>query len=167
MHILHKILVRLEPSNDSKEQLIRNARRTAENATSDFGDDVYDWRETDTAGRWGSEYAPNVLFAKDNLDRVLKEIEETETMQRSTMLHYRDQVKTRGATIDDLFDTLYEHPACAWELKQLAKLLYGEYDFDSGFFDAEDYTARIDKYTYQKIKKNPSAWALVMFDYHS
>ena len=164
MHALHSILVHLDTPNGETDEMISEARCIAEERTEAFADNVFDWRETDTAGRWADEYEPNVILGKDNLDRLLKEIKDAEEDQKNEMERLKEAMHFQ--TIDQMFDDYYQHPGSAWQLKQLAKLLYGEYDFDSRYFDTYDYTARITPETYTKIKKSPSEWALVFFDYH-
>ena len=164
MHALHRILVRLNTTNDETDEMVREARRIAEERTEAFADNVFDWRETDTAGRWADEYEPNVILGKDNLDRLLQEIKEAEEDQKGEMELLKDSLHFQ--TIDQMFNDYYQHPGSVWQLNQLAKLLCGEYTFDSCYFDTDAYNARITSETYTKIKKNPSEWALVFFDYH-
>lgn len=164
MHALHRILVRLDTTDGESDEMIREARSRAEELTEDYADSVFDWRETDTAGGWADEYTPNVILGKDNPDSLLKEIKGAEEDQKGEMEHLKEALHHQ--TVDRMFDDYYQHPASAWHLKQLAKLLYGEYAFDSCYFDTDNFSARITPETYSEIKKNPSEWALVFFDYH-
>ena len=48
----------------------------------------------------------------------------------------------------------------------MAKLLDGEYFYDSYFYDTAKYTARLDETTMREIQEKPQDWALVFFDHH-
>ena len=77
MHYLHKILVFIpyviescgEISN--KSDLMNEIRVYAECETEPYYTMAFDWRETQTAGRWENEYPENVLLAEDNTSRNL------------------------------------------------------------------------------------------------
>ena len=79
MHILHKILVYNEDGFDSmaENERISSARSMAENSTDSYFGDVYDWRETETAGAWSEEYPKQVYFADENLEWFINEIKES------------------------------------------------------------------------------------------
>ena len=84
MHYLHKILVHISDVEvHEKNELIDAVRRYAENETEDAYGQAYDWRETDCAGRWSSEYPINVLFASDDVKRFVKELKDTMEVQKS------------------------------------------------------------------------------------
>ena len=71
MHVLNKVLVYKEEGFDfnvPEEERISEARSIAENETEDYCGPVYDWRETENAGRWSDEYPKQVYFAQDDID---------------------------------------------------------------------------------------------------
>ena len=52
----------------------------------------------------------------------------------------------------------------AWALGQIAKMIHGDYNFDSEFYDTFRGTALIP--FIDTLKEKPEEWALVQFDYH-
>lgn len=170
MHYLHKILVKLDEYDpEDKEYMIEHARNIAEDMTDGFGEgDVFDWRETDTAGRWSAEYPTNVLFAADDIDKFVSEIEECRKLQRDMMDMHLRAMAPYGYDLQKIVsDAKGSASRPAWDILEIAKLLYGEYMSDSYFYDSYDYTARITDNTIADIKNSPEHWALVMFDYHN
>ena len=58
MHVLNKVLVYKEEGFDfnvPEEERISEARSIAENETEDYWGPVYDWRDTEYAGRFTGE----------------------------------------------------------------------------------------------------------------
>lgn len=53
-----------------------------------------------------------------------------------------------------------------FQLKKMARLLDGEYFYDSYFYDTVKYTARLDESTMREIQEKPQDWALVFLDHH-
>lgn len=167
MHCLHKILVKIEPDPDDREYVIDHARNVAEQVTECFENDVFDWRETDTAGRWSDDYPINVLLAVDDVDKFVKEIEECRKFQRDAMDMHLRAMAPYGYDLQKIVsDAKGSASRPAWDILEIAKLLYGEYMFDSYFYDTYRYTPRIYDSTIDEIKHEPENWALVMFDYH-
>ncbi len=163
MHALHKILLRVDKS-ETKEEI----RHRAEAATEDFCGRAYDWRETETAGRWSGQYPENVILSKDDVECFLKKLNDSLEYQRGEVHYHEERVCEVSSNIHDLVEMSAEKPFCvpAWNLECLASLLYGNYTFDSRFYDVEDYTALITEQTIKKVEEAPDEWALVLFDYH-
>ena len=176
MHALHKILVRIdgdgihETDGMSREEIMDNARDSAASATEDFTQ-VYDWRETETAGRWENAYPRNVIFSADDIDSFINEIMDCKKEQDAEIEVCAKRIRESigcmdlNQIIDRNMDEVRNH-SLLFELKLIAELLAGDYVFDSMFFDADFYTAKITKGTIDKVRKNPDDWALVMFDCH-
>lgn len=178
MHALHKILVKV-----SQDTTVEEARAEAESATQEFGSGiefaanaypVYDWRETDTAGRWEDEYPTNVIFSRDDLDKFIGELRDCMDAQRSAIDHnlkilkrYNSDGVRLKSDIDKIVNDAYEYGVGSMALLALAELVDGRYTFDSGFFDTTFYTAKINEKTIERVEKAPNEWALVMFDYHN
>lgn len=175
MHSLHKILVYVPncadtntPWDEKKEEI----RSYAELVTEDYSERVFDWRETDCAGRWQEIYPDQVYLASDDIEWFVKELSESRQAQERDMNYRLEQLNEYdGFSIRELCDKVKEKSEThstldAYHLLQLSKLIYGEYDFDSGFYDSYNYTARVFKRTIEMVKNNPENWALVMFDYH-
>ena len=184
MHYLHKVLVYIPDivaDGDDRESLISAVRTHAESVTESFYDQAFDWRETDTAGRWAHIYPENVLLAGEDPNRFLQELERASDQQKQELDFHMQQLKgsvgTDLATIAegiwkcrDIFDT--EEPdkfggLTAYNLHCISAYLYGEYRCDSYFYNTNRYTARLYKTDVEAVKKSPDDWALVIFDYHS
>ena len=102
MHFLHKILVRIPDAVADRElyendELIDAVRNYAENETESYYGQAYDWRETDSAGRWSARYPVNVLFADEDLDSFVHELEEAIQNQRQELQFCLCEVKTASA----------------------------------------------------------------------
>ena len=53
-----------------------------------------------------------------------------------------------------------------FQLKKMARLLDGEYFYDSYFYDTVKYTARLYETTMREVREKPQDWAPVFFDHH-
>lgn len=71
MHYIHKILVKTN-SKDKDE-----IRGQAVEETEQFWNTVYDWRETDTAGKWSDKYPDNVIIGSEDIEALIKAVEES------------------------------------------------------------------------------------------
>jgi len=168
MHTLHRILVNTE---NLKTQDKNTTRDFADTETQDFYGTVFDWRETDNAGIWSNEFPDNVLLGSENLELIIQQIERCQELQKEEINHYLKLVKEK---LGDSLTTITEVASNKSEeishqlylLKKLASLLYGEYTFDSYFYDLDARTSKITSDTIDKIKQSPENWALVLFDYH-
>lgn len=92
MHYLHKILVHIPDVDDegeNKEEIKELIRSKAEDVTENYADQTFDWRETESAGRWKGEYPEQVYIAADNLDWFLKELEEVLISQHNRTVRDR------------------------------------------------------------------------------
>ncbi len=182
MHYLHKILVYIpdavsDRSGCDREALLRKIRTYAEEATECFYEDVYDWRETESAGRWGREYPINVLLAEDDPQLFEKELASVMENQKAETLGYLAQLKnTVGTDLDRITGVIQNCTGCtdntdgttlAYFLYCLAAHLYGEYRCDSGFYNTRKYTARLYPADIEAAGAKPEDWALVIFDYHA
>lgn len=182
MHYLHKILVNVaelkkqEGHKPSREDI----RYFAESSTEDYYNQVFDWRETESAGRWKDEYPKQVYFAKDNLEWFLKELEYVLASQKDEIDNCLKNITEKCGTdlnalvnglwdITDMYDKTHAgyNDFTAYYLSKLGKLLHGEYISDSMFFNASACTARLYQNDIEQIKAAPQDWALVMFDYHN
>ena len=181
MHVLNRVLVYKEEGfdfNAPEEDRISEARFIAEDETEDYCGPVYDWRETDTAGRWEDEYPKQVYFAKDDIDWFLNEINDAVTSQRFELNSYLKELKENiGTDIEKMVSVftgetqLYEPTNAKYDflpfaLLKVAKLAYGDYNCDSYIFNTNGRTSRIYPEDIEQIKQEPEKWAMVMFDYH-
>lgn len=183
MHFLHRILVRIPDAVADRElyendELVNTIRRYAENGTEDFYERTYDWRETDSAGRWTAEYPVNVLFADDDIDGFVNELERAMEDQRQELQSSLGEIKNSvGTDLERIAEGLARRSRkwksndgfnnmTAYYLHCVAAHLYGEYRCDSYFYNTSEWTARIYPEDIEDVKASPSDWALVLFDYH-
>lgn len=173
MHCLHKILVHVPDyveNDESLDEQKEEIRAAAEFGTEDFFEDVFDWRETDSAGRWQEEYPKQVYLASDDTDWFIKELLAVKSMQEGDIESCITQLrKTSGLDLEAIRKKIDEQGCgsmTAYYLLHLSKLLYGKYDFESGFYNLRDGTAKVSEEIIEEIKSKPKDWALVMFDYH-
>lgn len=176
MHILHRILVNIEDINReaeekgfTKEEFLAMIKNEASDAIEPYRDRVFDYHSND-AGGWADDYPVNVKLADEDLNYFLYEIENAKDLQNTAVNDRIQQLSETTLNVSKL-TRLYRNGELDGSMKSyyllvLARLLYGEYFYDSGFYDVEEYTARIDKNTIEKVKANPKDYALVFFDLH-
>ena len=186
MHSLNTILVKIEKteqydkmSKEEKEKIDKEdivcARETAESETESYIDNVYDWRETSTAGRWKDEYPVNVILGRTEPERLIKELERCLSYRTNKIKQYLSDLKSENNSSD--IETISENIIKNEDMDngkwlsdycflRLATLLYGEYTHDSLFFDTTECDSKISKAKIEKIKNEIDQYALVFFDYH-
>lgn len=184
MHFLHKILVHIpDITNTSDEmnrkELLQQIRLYADSATEDFYQQAYDWRETESAGRWSAEYPQQVYLAAEDTEWFIKELQWIMDTQREDINACMEQLRaTVGTDLEKVIDTIWEYDPYGeqgngvgmmlpYYLHNIACHLHGNYRCDSYFYNANQYTARIYKSDIEKVRQEPEKWALVMFDYHN
>lgn len=185
MHYLHKILVYIPDAVSVEDEMIREEkmdriRSYADEQTSDFYGSVFDWRETDCAGRWSSEFPQNVIFAADDIDAFITQVELGISNQKRELASCLKYLKESVGT--DLEGIIKGELECktqygesvngfgvmtSYYLHIISSLLYGEYRSDSYIYNSHGYTARIFPEDIDSIRQEPENWALVMFDYHN
>lgn len=182
MHYLHKILVYIPDAVSDEtvfdqESLLEAIRRHAENETEGFYPNVFDWRETETAGRWEDEYPVNVLLARDDIERFTAEMKQAIDCRNAEIKHCLDQLKnTVGTDLEKIAKGLQMGKAreqkdgfnylTDFYLHSLSAHLHGEYRCDSCFYDTHEYTADLCPAVIERVREDAQKWALVMFDQH-
>lgn len=169
MHTLHRILVNTENLKTQDKNTIRDF---ADIETQDFYGTVFDWRETENAGSWSTKFPDNVILGSENLELILNEIERCKELQKKEIDQYLKLIKEK---LSDSLTSITEIASNESDkishqlylLKSLTSLLYGEYTFDSYFYDLDTRTSKITSDMIEKIKQSPENWALVLFDYHN
>lgn len=166
MHALHRILVRISDNWDN-EVSAKEVRDFAVQRTEEFFNIVYDWRETDTAGRWSVHYPNNVIFSCDDIDRFIDELKTAAEYQAEEKNRCLGLVKKEMGTeiIDEIVFGKQTHMS-AYYLNQLGKIVYGEYYFDSMFYNTAEYNSIVNEKLIEEVKEHPDDWAMVFFDYH-
>lgn len=169
MHTLNTILVKpyeLPPDHDGA---VAYARSEAESSTSDFENRAYDWRETNTAGRWESEFPENVILGREHPDQLKCLLEDALEQQQQKM---RELVNRLAEKADgcDFKEGLLKIVEGSWpeqaDLLHLAELADGEYTADSMFYNADGYTAKITQAVIDEVMKCPEEYAVALFDFH-
>lgn len=169
MHALHRILVKLEDPNTDPEKI----KKFAEIETEEYQDEVYDWRETETAGRWTDIYPYNVIKGKDTPNKMMEDLISLKT-KRDIEIQYRlNKLKEEVHSLN-LDDILKKHSSgdnntkygLAYNLQSIANFLGGYYTFDSMFYNTHTCDSIIDGQLIEEIKANPEEYAVVLFDYH-
>ncbi len=173
MHALHRILVNTENLKEKdRKETINAIRDFADLETEDFCGIAFDWRQTNTAGGWSNEFPENVILGSEKPELMIEQIQRCQELQKDEINHYLKLVKEK---LGDSLTTIVEFASNKsneisyplYLLKHLASLLYGEYIFDSYFYDLDGRTSKITNDTIEKIKHSPENWALVLFDYHN
>lgn len=179
MHVLVNYLVQIPAAIDpdvldkaDREDIANALRCYVEDQTEHYQGDVFDWRETYTAGGWKNEYPENVLFASSDPEVFVDRLMHIRECQRRTIAAYLDQIEQVYGTTDLVqIAKQSTDPNCKrkaeWTLCQLANELNGRLTSGSDFFDCEERTTVISDATLDKIRQNPEKWAVVLFDQHS
>lgn len=174
MHYLHRILVTVN-QDENREDKIDSARLTAESETEEFYGVVWDWRETETAGRWADEYPINVILASDNVDRFVDEMIDCRNSQiefiKRMMCMAKETISLDIGNMDDaeVIEESYNKPYNVgfYGLKSALEILTGTYTSNSCFYDTENGDSKITPELIEQVRSSPKRYALVMFDYHN
>ena len=154
MHTTHIILVNLEYAELNQESKIIHY---AENATDVFQHYAFDWRTVQ-----------DVIIGSNKPDELLNLLEQCLDTQQQQITQYLKVLNNNlGDSLSQIVSTLSNDNTFTLEFNELAKLLAGEYTFESGFFDTEWCTSRIDEDTLQAIRESPENYTLVLFDCHN
>lgn len=165
MHLTHMILLKLGDSsqrsidmNQNDEDLREDILYEANEIVKEFQDRVFDY------------YMPgDVVLSRDCLQSFIAKIEGVRRYQLEEMERHLQVASRVSSDLGRLFEEVKAGipPRWAWDLRRFAELAYGDYTFDSCFFDAEYWTSAITDRTIDDIKKSPDIWALVYFDMHN
>ncbi len=167
MHLTHMILLKLGNSppaqhlidtHQNDEDLRGDILFVAKEIVDEFQDRVFDY------------YMPgDVVLSRDCLQSFIAKIEGVRRHQLEEMERHLQFISRVASDLRKLFEEFKTgtYPGWAWDLRRFAELAYGDYTFDSCFFDAERWTAAITDRTIDDIKKSPDIWALVYFDMHN
>lgn len=176
-------------SEMTKEEIKEMVINYATNETERFAGPVFDYRdllnEEDREEDQDECFLPVVFASEDweafegiliSRDRgqkgyaksMLEYLEEvTSSTDVSTLLNNLLLVNDRNATLDSVDPKTRRrgyHSQGGWALREIARLIYGEYTFESGFYDTYHRTAIIPYI--EELKENPEDWAIVQYDYH-
>ena len=183
MHALHKILVYIpdtlcDTKTMRQEQQADAIRSYAEVETEEFLGSVFDCRKTKIAEGRTETYPENVLFAADDVERFTEELRQVMDTQKVLVEHHVSKVKeSLGTDIEKIAAEVFSMQApyrsgssqemALLYLRNLANFLFGEYQFDSRFYNLAEHTARVYPETIQIVKNEPENWAMALFNYHN
>lgn len=185
MHYLHRILVYIPDVTDKsietmkKNETLQKIRSYADLETEDFYQQAFDWRETDSAGCWSIEYPINVILAKNDIERFVKELTDVMEIRNDEIHNCLTQLKeTVGTNLEDIVCGLQKRKSFSdskngldcmapYYLYCLAAHLHGDYRCDSYFYNTHEYSSNLFQKDIDQIKEQSENWALVMFDYHN
>ena len=183
MHALHKILVYIpdtlcDTKTMSREQQADAIRSYAEVETEEFLGSVFDCRKTKIAEGRTETYPENALFAADDVERFTEELRQVMDTQKVLVEHHVLKVKeSLGTDIEKIAAEVFSMQGPYWSgssqemallyLRNLANFLFGEYQFDSRFYNLAEHTARVYPETIQIVKNEPENWAMALFNYHN
>ena len=109
-----------------------------------------------------------MLFRSNKPDKLLSLLEQCRDAQQKQITQCLKVLNNNlGDSLSQIVSTLSNDNTFTLEFNELAKLLAGEYTFESGFFDIEYCTSRIDKDILQAVREAPENYALVLFDCHN
>lgn len=166
-----KQLAMADLAEDYEPEAVGIIRDYAVSETENFVDKVYDWRETDTAGRWADEYPCNVILGAKNKDCFLKTfaefikmpMEEIKKLIERFIIYNDNESYVISSDIEKLksLDSMQ-----TYRLKEALMLLDGEYTSSSHFWSIGHYSCRLSERDVQEVIENADRYALVIFDYH-
>ena len=153
MHYLHKILVYIpdalaDADNCDLDETISAVRAYADSETEPYYGQAFDWRETETAGRWRNVYPENVLLAADDVDYFVEELENAKRNQCNEIDCCLAELKrTVGINLEEIINGIlirgsYEEELNGFNfmtpyyLHNISSHLHGDYRCDSYFFNS-------------------------------
>lgn len=174
MHVLQWVAVKA----DSKEGALDVARRQLENIMGEDGSGStwYDWFVAG-GGRWNpnseSQYNDNdesmVISAYEaGNDVVIKTINDCLESRKREFTDYRESFDKAEIDLNAKLDSYTGVMDYSFDLYPLAKMidmLQGEWDFNSYFFDLENWSTN-PKYIIDSIEKDNKEIYLVPIDFH-
>ncbi|MCI8649610.1 MAG: hypothetical protein HFG20_05790 [Anaerotruncus sp.] len=155
MHILHSILVHLPgdvpaSEGESRGEYLERIRSYAETETEDFYEIAFDWRETATAGGWSNEYPENVLLGSEDGKKLIRELKKIlETQTQEIRYNMEALINCFGGQLSGIVfgiqngavdGSSIQATHYVFQLKKMAKLLDGEYFYDSCFYDTAEHS---------------------------
>lgn len=178
MHYLHKILVYIPDAmrpyrNDETYDLKSAIRIYAEESVGDAYCSESEYRETETAGKWQDDYPENILFAKDDQDRFVRELMEVKVYQYQALSCLEKYGSTDLAVIIPKVEAMDDpnsskNSLCFLipeQIKSIAALLSGSYTCASCFYNTHTNCGRIYQEDISSAANHPENWALALFDY--
>lgn len=159
MHYLHKILVYIpdalaDADNCDLDETISAVRAYADSETEPYYGQAFDWRETETAGRWRNVYPENVLLAADDVDYFVEELENAKRNQCNEIDCCLAELKrTVGINLEEIINGILIRGSYEEELNGFNFMT--PYYFISQVEEWDD-VGDLSKDQYQKLINDPS-----------
>lgn len=177
MHVLQWIAVEA----DDVDEAHRTVGSTLEDMLNpDYQNGWFDWFVVG-GGRWNTEEGDDmseayksgktnlIIHAGTELDKFKEQIATSLQARKEEFDRYvaHSDVSIIDKVISDYNPAKpnYEYFQKLYELKKVIDMAYGEWDFNSYFFDLNDQTTN-PEYVLEAIDKNPDVWYLVPVDFH-
>jgi len=179
MHVLQWIATEA----DSKDESYRTVEETLQNMLGDFDMPTttwYDWFVVG-GGRWNvgenddnteayTEGKTNLIVSYDEApEDFRKQVEQSMESRKAEFDNYAKDVDT--SSIDRIIkeynprDYDFFSFQGIYPIKKIIDMVYGNWDFNSYFYDMNNDTT-IPKYVYESIDKGNKNWYLVPVDFH-
>ena len=168
MHTLYKILVWV-PEVEIGD---RATREEKECAIRNYAEEVTECYEGFVFIRWIGEYPSNVIFASDDVEKFVAELQEVSRLQEERLNVSLARLKelagnNLGKIVAKARDEYCsDKDAITYHLNCVAGILDGKYTEDSFYYDTMRCTSRVLPRVFDQVKENPEEWALVLLDYH-
>ena len=157
MHYLHKILIETDGETDKN-----CLREVALDRLEPYQNNVYDWLEYESAGRWADEYPDNVLLGCENVEALIEAIKESKETQDKEKEYCLQMLNTDSIKeVMEATDTMKHY-----YLYKLATIVEGAYNIDSYFYNSYDGDTIINDKLFEYIRENKDNLALVIVDVH-
>ena len=177
MHVLQWIAVEAE----DKDEAYRTVESTLEDMLNpDYQNGWFDWFVVG-GGRWNvgddedfdSAYKEGktnlIIHAGTELDKFKERIATSLEARKSEFDRYASEVKPelleRVIAGYNPSQTDYSYFSDLYSIKKVIDMAYGEWDFNSYFYDMQNDTPT-PKYVLEAIDKEPNLWYLVPVDFH-
>ena len=180
MHVLQWIAIEADEDETKQDVLTSVTGNLEDMLNPDYQNGWFDWFVAG-GGRWnvaeGSDfeeaYVENktnlIIHAGTDLDKFKERIATSLEMRKAEFDRYAEQADV--SIIDKVISEYnpakpnYEYFQKLYELKKVIDMAYGEWDFNSYYFDLTNETTN-PEYVLEAIDKNPNLWYLVPVDFH-
>jgi hypothetical protein len=180
MHVLQWIAIEVDETDTKEDALLSVQGNLEDMLNPDYQNGWFDWFVAG-GGRWNTQegddhievYKENktnlVIHAGTELDKFKERISTSLEARKEEFDRYVEHadVSIIDKVISD-YDPAkpnYEHFQKLYELKKVIDMAYGEWDFNSYFFDLHNETTN-PQYALEGIDKNPNVWYLIPVDFH-
>ena len=173
---VHEILVYLPEvcyEDDTPEDRERAIVEYAKAEIEQYRDEAFRYYRLACEGDEADRYPKSVIFASDDVEKFIKELEEVNRKQWDLIRQLAESVKEGlGTDLEEIIQKFSEETSgqgamrlAGHDLFTLVEMLLGYYRNESGFCCAGGGEARVYETTLDQIRQDPSDWALVIFEY--